>query len=95
MISASVLPMSVGELPLQHYNTVLCLSRILNEADACLVFANDDIMPVAANRMARLVSCMLHHASYVLNKSRKLATNSVPNGAIEYSALIIYLMPQG
>ena len=57
LVSVSVLPMSVGELPLQHYNTVLCLSRVLAEADACFLFANDDIMPVAANRMARLVSC--------------------------------------
>ena len=48
--------MSSGELPLQHYNTVLCLSRILAEADACLTFANDDVMPVAAHRMAKLVS---------------------------------------
>ena len=48
LMSTTVLPFSVGELPLQHYNATLCLSRICQETDACFLFANDDVLSVCA-----------------------------------------------
>ena len=52
LISTTVLPFSVGELPLQHYNATLCLSRVINEAEACIVFSNNDLLNLCAKRNA-------------------------------------------
>jgi hypothetical protein len=40
----SVAPFKSGELPLQHYNNLLCLSHLNEYADCIGLFQNDDIM---------------------------------------------------
>ena len=52
LISTTVLPFSVGELPLQHYNATLCLSRLIKETDACFLFSNSDILSLCSKRNA-------------------------------------------
>ena len=42
-----------GEL--QYYNSTLCLSRIVEEADACLLFSNDDILSIMSKRLAKKI----------------------------------------
>jgi cell division GTPase FtsZ len=44
LVSASVWPHSSGETPLQHYNTCFSLSKLQENADACLLFQNENIM---------------------------------------------------
>jgi hypothetical protein len=52
LVSTTVLPFSVGELPLQHYNATLCLSRVLKEPAACLLFSNNNLLSLCAKRNA-------------------------------------------
>ena len=52
LVSTTVLPFSVGELPLQHYNATLCWSRVIQETDACFLFSNNDILSLCAKRHA-------------------------------------------
>ena len=52
LVSTTVLPFSVGELPLQHYNATLCLSRVNQETDACFLFSNNDLLSLCAKRNA-------------------------------------------
>ncbi|EKX50064.1 hypothetical protein GUITHDRAFT_135732 [Guillardia theta CCMP2712] len=59
LLSVSVLPFSVGELPLQYYNSTLCLSRIVEEADACLLFSNDDILSIMSKRLAKKIGSVV------------------------------------
>ena len=42
-----------GEMPLQHYNSTLCLSRVLNEADSCVCFSNDELLTASLKGKAR------------------------------------------
>ncbi len=57
LVSTTVLPFSVGELPLQHYNATLCLSRVIKEAAACLLFSNNDLLCLCAKRNASKPGC--------------------------------------
>lgn len=43
-ITVSVAPFSFGETPLQHYNSLLCLSWLQSYTDAVLLFQNDSIL---------------------------------------------------
>eukprot|EP00802_Teleaulax_amphioxeia_P014249 Tamp_14311.p1 GENE.Tamp_14311~~Tamp_14311.p1 ORF type:complete len:473 (-),score=83.66 Tamp_14311:101-1519(-) len=52
LVSTTVLPFAVGELPLQHYNATLCLSRVIKEPAACLLFSNNDLLSLCAKRNA-------------------------------------------
>ena len=53
LASVSILPFSIGELPLQNYNSILCLSRILAEADTSLLFSNDALLTTCARSIAK------------------------------------------
>ena len=44
ILSVPVAPFSLGETPLQHYNTVLCLSWLQDYCDAVLMFQNDCVL---------------------------------------------------
>ncbi|XP_048452120.1 tubulin delta chain-like [Rhincodon typus] len=44
ILSVTVAPHQVGESPLQHYNSLLCLSWLQRYADGVLLFHNDDIL---------------------------------------------------
>ena len=44
IVTQSVAPFAAGELPLQHYNNVLCLAHLQRFADAVLLFQNDDVL---------------------------------------------------
>lgn len=52
LMSTTVLPFSVGELPLQHYNATLCLSRVIRETSACFLFSNNDLLALCAKQNA-------------------------------------------
>ena len=43
VFTQSVAPFSCGELPLQHYNNVLCLSHLHEFVDGICLFQNDDV----------------------------------------------------
>mmetsp|Transcript_20567 Transcript_20567/g.72655 ORF Transcript_20567/g.72655 Transcript_20567/m.72655 type:complete len:530 (-) Transcript_20567:378-1967(-) len=51
-IAAAVTPFAGGEAPLQHYNSLLTLAKLQENADAVLLFSNDELMARAA-RAAR------------------------------------------
>ena len=44
IISVAVAPFSFGETPLQHYNSLLCLSWLQTYSDAVLLFQNDSTL---------------------------------------------------
>lgn len=44
LLSIAVAPFASGETPLQHYNSLLCLSWLQQYADAVLFFQNDLIL---------------------------------------------------
>lgn len=44
IFTQSVAPFSSGELPLQHYNNLLCLSHLHEFSDAIMLFQNDDVL---------------------------------------------------
>ena len=52
ILSVAVAPFSLGDTPLQHYNSLLCLSRLQSYSDAVLLLQNDIIM----NQVRRLMS---------------------------------------
>ena len=47
ILSVAVAPFSLGETPLQHYNTLLCLSWQQKYSDAVLLFQNDYVLEQA------------------------------------------------
>ena len=47
ILSVAVAPFSLGETPLQHYNTLLCLSWQQTYSDAVLLFQNDYVLQQA------------------------------------------------
>ena len=47
IFSVAVAPFSLGETPLQHYNTLLCLSWQQTYSDAVLLFQNDYVLQQA------------------------------------------------
>ena len=46
LMTASVWPNSSGETPLQHYNTCFTLANLQRNADAVLLFQNEQILKV-------------------------------------------------
>ena len=44
ILSVLVAPFIHGETPLQHYNSLLCLSRLQDYCDSSLVFQNDSVL---------------------------------------------------
>lgn len=46
IMSQSVAPFSQGELPLQHYNNLLCLSHLDENVDCICLHQNDDVMKI-------------------------------------------------
>ncbi|KAE8595545.1 hypothetical protein XENTR_v10015795 [Xenopus tropicalis] len=44
ILSVAVAPHETGDTPLQHYNSLLCLSWLQRYSDGILLFQNDDIM---------------------------------------------------
>lgn len=52
ILSVAVAPFSLGDTPLQHYNSLLCLSQLQSYSDAVLLLQNDVIL----NQVRRLVS---------------------------------------
>ncbi len=56
MFTQSVAPFSLGELPLQHYNNLLCISHLNEHADSICLHHNDDVLSLierSANLEAR------------------------------------------
>ena len=53
IISVAVAPFSHGETPLQHYNSLLCLSWLQAYSDAVLLFGNDSVLEQAQKYMTR------------------------------------------
>lgn len=51
IFTQSVAPFSSGELPLQHYNNLLCLSHLHEFSDAILLFQNDDVLELIEKTM--------------------------------------------
>lgn len=51
--NSTLQPLS-GEMPLQSYNSTLCLSRILAEADSCICFSNDELLTACLKQKARV-----------------------------------------
>ena len=47
ILSVAVAPFGLGETPLQHYNTLLCLSWQQTYSDAVLLFQNDYVLQQA------------------------------------------------
>ncbi|XP_060680425.1 tubulin delta chain-like isoform X2 [Hemiscyllium ocellatum] len=58
ILSVTVAPHQVGESPLQHYNSLLCLSWLQRYADGVLLFHNDDVL----RRMQVLCGKKIDHA---------------------------------
>ena len=52
ILSISVAPFSLGETPLQHYSTLLCLSWLQTYSDAVVLFQNDAVMEQARKYLA-------------------------------------------
>ncbi|XP_053117088.1 tubulin delta chain-like isoform X2 [Hemicordylus capensis] len=48
ILSVSVVPHQAGESPLQHYNSLLCLSWLQRYADGILLFPNDEVLKQAS-----------------------------------------------
>ncbi|XP_062978635.1 tubulin delta chain-like [Elgaria multicarinata webbii] len=48
ILAVSVAPHQAGESPLQHYNSLLCLSWLQRYADGILLFHNDEVLKRAA-----------------------------------------------
>ena len=46
LFTQSVAPFSNGELPLQHYNNLLCLSHLHEFVDSIFLFQNDDVFEI-------------------------------------------------
>lgn len=46
MFTQSVAPFSSGEMPLQHYNNLLCVSHLNDYVDSICLHQNDDIMSI-------------------------------------------------
>ena len=46
LFTQSVAPFSMGELPLQHYNNLLCISHLNEFVDSICLHQNDDILSI-------------------------------------------------
>ena len=46
IFTQSIAPFSNGELPLQHYNNLLCMSHLHEFVDCISLFQNDDVMSI-------------------------------------------------
>ena len=46
LFTQSVAPFHAGELPLQHYNNLLCISHLHEFVDSVFLFQNDDILSI-------------------------------------------------
>ena len=44
ILSVAVAPFHTGETPLQHYNSLLCLSWLQKYTDGVLLFSNDHVL---------------------------------------------------
>ena len=44
ILSVAVAPFHTGETPLQHYNSLLCLSWLQKYTDGVLLFSNDNVL---------------------------------------------------
>lgn len=44
ILSVAVAPFNTGETPLQHYNSLLCLSWLQKYTDGILLFSNDHLL---------------------------------------------------
>lgn len=53
LFTQSVAPFSLGELPLQHYNNLLCMSHLNKYTDSICLHQNDDVLS-QIERMANL-----------------------------------------
>ena len=53
LLSIAVAPFASGETPLQHYNSLLCLSWLQQYADAVLLFQNDLILKHVSKSAAK------------------------------------------
>lgn len=49
LLSVTAAPHETGDTPLQHYNSLLCLSYLQRYCDGVLLFSNDDVMKRAAS----------------------------------------------
>nr|XP_056713336.1 uncharacterized protein LOC130484385 [Euleptes europaea] len=49
ILAVSVAPHQAGESPLQHYNSLLCLSWLQRYTDGILLFCNDEVLKRAAS----------------------------------------------
>lgn len=53
IITVTVAPFSQGETPLQHLNSLLCLSWLQSYSDAVLLFGNDSVLEQAQKYLTR------------------------------------------
>lgn len=53
IISPVVQPFAVGDLPLQHYNSILALSTLQRYSDAIVMFNNDEVMLALSGKRVR------------------------------------------
>lgn len=56
ILSVAVAPFHTGETPLQHYNSLLCLSWLQKYTDGILLFSNDDVLSTLQRNDAKLTS---------------------------------------
>jgi hypothetical protein len=87
IFTQSVAPFRDGELPLQHYNNLLCLSHLQEHADCIGLYQNDDIFNLIekqANEVSRSTpsstkSALLPFNNPKLNKKSASLESSLPN----------------
>ena len=54
ILSVAVAPFHSGETPLQHYNSLLCLSWLQKYTDGILLFSNDHVLTTLQKNDAKL-----------------------------------------
>ena len=55
ILSMAVAPFHSGETPLQHYNSLLCLSWLQKYTDGILLFSNDHVLATLQKIDAKLM----------------------------------------
>jgi hypothetical protein len=58
-------------ISMQNYNATLCLGRVAEEADAALLFSNDDLLSLCARRAAPLTGSVARPADAAAAKANE------------------------
>jgi hypothetical protein len=91
IFTQSVAPFSDGELPLQHYNNLLCLSHLHEYADGIFLYQNDDIFSIVEKMMNSNDSKPSTYSKTAssTNKSNKLSNDHSSISIEEMNSYII------